>query len=97
MMSSSTVIRYNSNFVSLYKCTIMNREVLIKGIVKKIRKLPDTSIKEVNDFAEFLLSKIDDQIIRDGIPKITTESKSLDFLDDEEDLYSVNDLKEKYN
>ena len=75
----------------------MNREVLIKGIVKKIRKLPDTSIKEVNDFAEFLLSKIDDQIIRDGIPKITTESKSLDFLDDEEDLYSVNDLKEKYN
>ncbi|MEN8157696.1 MAG: hypothetical protein ABFS10_12160 [Bacteroidota bacterium] len=74
----------------------MNREVLIEGIANKIRRLPDTDIKEVDDFAEFLLSKIDDQIIREGIPKITAESRSFDFLNDEEDLYTVNDLKEKY-
>ncbi len=74
----------------------MNREGFIESIVDKIKKLPDTGVIEVNDFAEFLLSKIDDQIIRDGITKITAESKSFDFLVDEEDLYTVNDLKEKY-
>jgi len=51
---------------------------------------------EVNDFADFLLSKIDDKITLEGIQKLTSDSKAFDFLKDEENLYSVNDLKEKY-
>ena len=74
----------------------MNRQILINNTVNKIRLLPDTKIKEVNDFADFLLSKIDDKIILKGIQKLTSESKSFNFLHDEEDLYNENDLKEKY-
>ena len=74
----------------------MNRQVLINNIIKKIGRLPDIEIKEINDFADFLLSKIDDKIILEGIHKIISKSKSYDFLNDEEDLYSVNDLKERY-
>ncbi len=74
----------------------MNREVLIDDVIKKIRLLPDIKIKEVHDFADFLLTKIDDKIILEGIQKLTSNSKALDFLKDEEDLYTVNDLKEKY-
>ena len=75
----------------------MNRQVLIDNTLNKIRQLPDTKIKEINYFADFLLSKIDDKIIQEGIQKLTSESKAFDFLKDEDDLYTLNDLKERYN
>lgn len=74
----------------------MNRQILIDKAVNKIRKLPDTKIQEINDFADFLLSKIDDSIILDGIKELTSKSKSFDFLNSEEDLYNEEDLKERY-
>ena len=74
----------------------MNRKILIDSTIDKIRLLPDMKIKEVNDFADFLLNKIDDKIILEGIQKLTSESKSFAFLTDEEDLYSLDDLKERY-
>ena len=74
----------------------MNRQILIDNTVSKINLLPDTKIKEINDFADFLLSKIDDNIILEGIQKMTSDSKSFDFLKDEEDLYTIDDLKEIY-
>jgi hypothetical protein len=74
----------------------MNRQILIDNAIKKISQLPDLKIKEINDYADFLLSKIDDQIIRDGISKMITDSTTFDFLNEEEDLYTVEDLKERY-
>lgn len=74
----------------------MDRNLLIDSIVNKIRQLPEAKIMEVNDFADFLLSKIDDGILQEGIQKITSESKIFEYLLEEEDLYTVNDLKEKY-
>ncbi len=74
----------------------MNRQVLIDNTIDKIKQLPDMKLKEVNDFADFLLSKIDDKIIREGVQKLISDSKSFQYLKDEEDLYSVDDLKERY-
>jgi len=74
----------------------MNRQVLIDNMINKINQLPDLEIKEVNDFADFLLSKIDDKIILEGIQTLVSDSKAYDFLKNDEDLYSVNDIKEKY-
>ncbi|NEW81286.1 MAG: hypothetical protein GZ094_02820 [Mariniphaga sp.] len=75
----------------------MDRQVLIDNTFNKIRQLPDARIKEINDFADFLLSKIDDKIIQEGIHKLTSESKAFEFLKDMDDLYTLNDLKERYN
>ena len=74
----------------------MNRRLLIDNIISKIKLLPDPKIIEINDFAEFLLSRIDDKITTEGKQKLASASKTFEFLKDEEDLYSVNDLKEKY-
>lgn len=74
----------------------MDRQVLIDRTINKIRLLPDMKIKEIDDFADFLLSKIDDKIILEGIQKMISDSKSFEYLIDEEDLYTVDDLKEKY-
>jgi len=40
----------------------MDRKVLIDRVIRKIKLLPDIKIREVNDFAELLLSRIDDKI-----------------------------------
>ncbi len=69
----------------------MNREILLNEMIDKIQLLPDSELQEVNDFADFLLSKIEDKILLDGIQKLTTHSKTFEYLKDEEDLYSVND------
>lgn len=74
----------------------MNRKVLIEDTIEKIQQLPDTKIQQLNDFVDFLLSRIDDKLLIEGIQKLTSESKSFKYLMDEEDLYSVNDLKDKY-
>lgn len=74
----------------------MSRQALIKNTIKKIEQLPDIKIKEVEDFAEFLLSKVDDKILVEGIQKLASDSKTFEFLKDEEDIYTVNDVKEKY-
>ncbi|MCX6222161.1 MAG: hypothetical protein NTZ69_14365 [Bacteroidia bacterium] len=75
----------------------MNRQILIESTIEKISQLPDLKIKEVNDFADFLLTKIDDKIIQEGIQTLVSDSKSFAYLKDEEDLYTVNDLKESYH
>lgn len=74
----------------------MDREILIKDTLAKIQQLPDLRIQEINDFADFLLSKIEDSILLKGIQKLTSDSKSFEYLKNEEDLYSANDIREEY-
>lgn len=74
----------------------MRRQELIEKAVLKIKQLPDNKIEEINDFVDFLITKIDDQIIMDNIQQLSSESTSFDFLNEEEDLYNVSDLKEYY-
>lgn len=74
----------------------MNRKVLFDNAVNKIKKLPDAKLQELHDFADFLLSKIDDKITIKHIQKLTSDSKAFNFLYEEEDLYDESDLKEKF-
>jgi hypothetical protein len=74
---------------------IMDRQALIDSTINKIRQLPELKIKEVNDFADFLLSRIDDKIVQEGIHYMISDSKTFDFLVEEEDLYTVEDLRER--
>jgi len=74
----------------------MTRNALIKKIIDNLAKLPDQKLKEVSDFAEFLLNRIENQLITEGIQKMVSDSRAFKFLEDEEDLYSADDLKERY-
>ncbi len=74
----------------------MKRETLIKKTIDNLAKLPDQKLKEVSDFAEFLLNRIENRIVTEGIQKLVTDSKTFKFLNDEEDLYSIDDLKVRY-
>ena len=74
----------------------MTREKLIKATIDRLSKLPVENLKEVSDFTEFLLKKIEEKQLTVGIQQLAANSGSFKFLEDEEDLYSVSDLKEVY-
>ena len=74
----------------------MTREVLIIKTLDNLTRLPDQKLREVSDLAEFLINKIEDRLMTEGIQKLTSDSKSFKFLETEEDLYSKADLKEVY-
>ncbi len=74
----------------------MNREIVIKKTIENLTRLPDQKLKEVSDFAEFLLYKIEGQLMTEGIQKLVSDSDTFKFLEEDEVIYSKDDLKEKY-
>lgn len=83
-------------FVFSYKQTEMTRETLIRNTMNSLSKLPKERLSEVSDFVDFILAKDEEENLRKGIVKLSEESKSLNFLSDEEELYSVSDLKKRF-
>ena len=74
----------------------MMRETLINKTLRSLSKLPDDKVREVSDFTEYVLKKYEEEALQHGIEQLTADSKAFKFLNDEEDLYTVNDIIEKY-
>ena len=74
----------------------MTGKALIKRTVTTLSKLPPDKVKEVSDFADYILKKYDEEILQRGIEKLVSDSEAFAFLTLEEDIYTVEDLKEKY-
>ncbi len=74
----------------------MSREEIIKRTIKALENLPDEKAKEIADFADFLLKKYEGQIITEGIQKLVNESSVYEFLWEEDEIYKVEDINEKY-
>ncbi|TAE41849.1 MAG: hypothetical protein EAY66_01250, partial [Sphingobacteriales bacterium] len=72
----------------------MTREAIIQRTVNVINQLPQEKATEISDFADFVIKRYEDQVMTDSIQKLTSESKVFAFLNDEEDLYTLTDLKE---
>ena len=74
----------------------MEREVLVRETIGRIKRLPTTRVREVNDFVEFIIRKHDDALITEGLQQLSSISHTYDFLYDEPELYTVDDLKVKF-
>lgn len=75
----------------------MTRQAIIERTLKAINQLPEEKAEEISDFAEFMMKQYEEQQISKGIQRLSSNSQAFDFLNDEEDLYTEKDLKEKYN
>lgn len=75
----------------------MTRQAIIERTIKAINQLPEDKAEEISDFADFVIKKFEDSRITESIQQLASKSQAFDFLNEEEDLYSSNDLKEKYN
>lgn len=74
----------------------MNRETLIKKTIENLSRLPNDRLLEISQYTEFVIKNIEDKILKEGISKMITESESFKYLEEEDDAYTVNDLKERY-
>ena len=74
----------------------MEREVLVKKTIYNIEQLPTSRVKEVSDFVDFIIHRVNDSLITEGIQQLSSSSKTYDFLDKEPELYSINDLKVRF-
>jgi hypothetical protein len=75
----------------------MTRQLIIERTLKAINQLPEDKAEEISDFADFVYKRYEEQELTNGIQKLTSESQVFEFLNNEEDIYSVADLKEVYN
>lgn len=64
----------------------MTKEQLINKTQETLSKLPQDKIQEINDFADYILNKYEEETLQKGVEKLMSNSKSFDFLMDEEDI-----------
>ena len=75
----------------------MTRQAIIERTLNAINQLPVEKAEEISDFADFIFKRYEGQLLTAGIQKMAAQSQSFEFLNTEEDLYTLEDLKEVYN
>jgi len=75
----------------------MSKKELIEKTLAALERLAADKVAEVSDFAAFILQRNEDKQITEGIAQLSKQAKSYGFLGEEEDLYSLNDVKAPYN
>ena len=75
----------------------MTKQTIIERTIHAINQLPLNKAEEIVDFVDFIIKRYEEQLLTQGIQQLASEGQTFDFLNQEEDLYTVNDLKEVYN
>ena len=75
----------------------MTRQTIIERTLKAINQLPEDKAEEISDFADFVIKRFEDHKLSEAIQQLTSNSVAFQFLENEEELYSLSDLKEVYN
>ena len=85
------MIKFEYNIIS------MTKEIIIERTLKVINQLPEEKAEEISDFADFIFKRYEEQELTNEIQQMISESRAFDFLQNDEEIYSVSDLKEVYN
>lgn len=75
----------------------MTKQTIIEKTVLIINQLPEDKAEEIFDFADFLMKRHEEYSLNKDIQNMLSQGNSFDFLNQEEELYSEEDIKEKYN
>jgi aspartate carbamoyltransferase catalytic subunit len=74
----------------------MTTEAIINKTIKILHRLPANKVEEVADFVDYVSKKHEEDTVNNGIEKLVEQSVAFQFLHDEEELYTIQDIKEKY-
>jgi len=74
----------------------VTKEAIIERTVKAINVLPIEKAIEISDFANFLSERYEEIKLIENIQSISSKGGSFDFLGEEEELYTLKDLKEVF-
>lgn len=74
----------------------MTREAIIQRTIQALKALPTEKAQEVSDFADFMLKKYEEVVLQQGIQNLQSDGETFQFLNEDEELYSAADVKEKF-
>jgi hypothetical protein len=75
----------------------MTKEIIIERTLKVINLLPNDKAEEISDFADFVFKRYEENELLSGIQNLVAESNTFNFLNKEDEIYALTDLKEIYN
>lgn len=75
----------------------MTKQLIIERTLKAMNQLPDDKAEEISDFADFVFKRYEEQELSKGLQSIVSESTAFNFLNEEQEIYSISDLKEVFN
>ena len=73
----------------------MTKEAIIQKTLEALKILPKEKAEEISDFADFLLRRYEALSLQQGIQTLQSQSETFNFLNEEEELYSPADIKDK--
>jgi hypothetical protein len=73
----------------------LTKETIIQKTLEALKILPKEKAEEISDFADFLLRRYEELSLQQGIQTLQSQSETFNFLNEEEELYSPADIKDK--
>jgi hypothetical protein len=73
----------------------LTKETIIQKTLEALKILPKEKAEEISDFADFLLRRYEELSLQQGIQMLQSQSETFNFLNEEEELYSPADIKDK--
>jgi hypothetical protein len=80
----------------VYNNSILTKEAIIQKTLEALKLLPKEKAEEISNFADFLLRKYEEVTLQQGIQKLQAKGETFNFLNEDEELYSIRDIKEKF-
>ncbi|MCB0773394.1 MAG: hypothetical protein KDB93_08460 [Flavobacteriales bacterium] len=75
----------------------MTKQAIIERTLSILNNMPRKGADEVLDFANLLLKRHEERTLSQGLSQLSAGSAAMDFLQEEEDLYTLADLKQVYH
>jgi hypothetical protein len=75
----------------------MRKQIIIERTLKAINQLPDDKAIEISDFADFLFKRYEEEELPKELQSVISESDTFSFLNEEQEIYTIKDLKEVFN
>jgi hypothetical protein len=73
----------------------MKKQLIIEKTLKAINQLPNDKAVEISDFADFLFKRYEEEELAKGLQSVISESKTFFILREDDEIYSIKDLKDE--
>ncbi|MCG9881519.1 MAG: hypothetical protein MH472_13050 [Bacteroidia bacterium] len=71
----------------------MEKELIIEHTLNVLKKLPEEKAREISAFADFLLKRFEEEELTKEASYLASQSEAFSFLNEEEEIYSLSDIK----
>jgi uncharacterized protein (UPF0248 family) len=73
----------------------MKKQLIIEKTLKAINQFPNDKAVEISDFADFLFKRYEEEELAKVLQSVISESKTFFILREDDEIYSIKDLKDE--